>query len=97
MKKFINRFFVLNATDAFTLMKKNALYQVEKSKTNTFNDKIAKINEFEEWRQKSKETNAARCLQFFVERNNKNIWNALVHSTQHLKLVKAKTAEFHER
>ena len=26
LKKFINRFFVLNATDAFTLMKKNALY-----------------------------------------------------------------------
>lgn len=66
LKKFINRFFVLNATDAFTLMKKNALYQVERSKTETFNHKIMKINEFEEWRAKTKDTNMARCLQFFV-------------------------------
>jgi hypothetical protein len=97
LKKFIDRFMVLNGSDAFTMLKKNALYQVERSKKNTFNEKIDKINEFEEWRRKTKDTNAARCLRFFVERNNQNIWNTLVHATKHLKLVRAKTNEFHER
>lgn len=97
LKKFINRFFVLNATDAFTLMKKNALFQVEKNKNETFNHKLMKINDFEEWRAKTKDTNMARVLQFFVQRNNKNIWIALVNATKRSKLIKAKTAEFHER
>ena len=38
-----------------------------------------------------------RCMNYFVEKDKQNIWRAWVNCIKHLKLVKQKNVEFHQR
>ena len=56
-----------------------------------------KENEFEEWVAKCKDTNNARCLLFFAERNAKNVFKGWVNVVRQFQLEKQTEAHFLEK
>ena len=77
-----------------TKWKLTVLSKVEGLRGAVHNEMSEKQREFESFVQKCKDTNNARCLLFFAERNTKNIYQGWVNVIKQFQLVKQKEALF---
>jgi len=97
LKRFRNRCFKNNASDAFNRWKASINRNVEAHKDDVLDDMKKKDSEFLEFVDKTKETNLNRCYNHFMEKNKSNLWKAWVNVIKSIKLTKAKTKEFQKR
>jgi hypothetical protein len=83
VKRVLNKLFARigyrDCNTAVTKWKLTVLSKVEHHTGSVLNELSDKQKQFEEWVAKCKDTNNARCLLYFAERNVKNIFRGWVN------------------
>lgn len=83
--------------DSFTKWKKFAFSSVDDATNEIAQELHSKVTQFQEFRNAAQEKNLERVTNFFIEKNQANIFKAWRNVIKHFILVKAKTVEFKTR
>ena len=97
LKKYIWHNEYLKTSDAMNKWKNSARIIVNKRFDNALQNMDNHNDDFEQFRQKAKQVNVARCFKYYLEINKSNIFRAWINGVEHVRLMRVKTRDFKEK